>query len=153
MTLVVLTGLVTFIRDGITAARHMAPTPTPTTLILPSTTPIVVQTSTPLPISMPSATLSPAFTLQPTPVYDVIAADPAYGGAVFRAEPGRKGIQLAILNNGTIVQVLPEIENVGTETWVRVRVDTLEGWVLQAVLAPTTLIPTPVPTSTFTPTP
>ncbi|HEX7542079.1 MAG TPA: SH3 domain-containing protein [Anaerolineales bacterium] len=153
VALVVLTGLVTFIRDGITAARHMAPTPTPTTLILPSTTPIVVQTSTPLPISMPSATLSPAFTLQPTPVYDVIAADPAYGGAVFRAEPGRKGIQLAILNNGTIVQVLPEIENVGTETWVRVRVDTLEGWVLQAVLAPTTLIPTPVPTSTFTPTP
>jgi hypothetical protein len=141
MTLVVLTGLVTFIRDGITAARHMAPTPT-----------IVVQTSTPLPTSMPSATLSPAFTLQPTPVYAVIAADPMYGGAIVRTEPG-VGTQLAILNNGTIVQVLPEIENVGTITWVRIRVNNLEGWVLQAVLAATTLTPTPIPTSTFTPTP
>jgi len=152
MTLVVLTGLVTFIRDGITAARHMAPTLTPTTLILPSTTPIVVQTSTPLPTSMPSATLSPAFTLQPTPVYALIAADPMYGGAIVRTEPG-VGTQLAILNNGTIVQVLPEIENVDGITWVRIRVNNLEGWVLQAILAATTLTPTPVPTSTFTPTP
>ncbi|MCX6034871.1 MAG: SH3 domain-containing protein, partial [Chloroflexi bacterium] len=150
MALVVLTGLVTFIRNSITAARHMAPTPT--TLILPSTTPIVVQTSTPLPTSIPSATLSPAFTLQPTPVYDVIDAGPIYGGARVRAEPGG-GTVLITLNNGSIVQVLPEIVNVGTETWVRIRVNNIEGWVLQAVLAATSLTPTPVPTSTFTPTP
>jgi len=150
VALVVLTGLVTFIRNSITAARHMAPTPT--TLILPSTTPIVVQTSTPLSTSIPSATLSPAFTLQPTPVYDVIDAGPIYGGARVRAEPGG-GTVLITLNNGSIVQVLPEIVNVGTETWVRIRVNNIEGWVLQAVLVATSLTPTPVPTSTFTPTP
>jgi len=145
MTLVVLTGLVTFIRDGITAARHIAPTPT--TLILPSPTPIVVQTSIPLPTSAPSATLSPPPTLQPTPAYAVIAADPSYGGAYIRSEP-EVGATLLTLLNGSIVQVLPDIQNVGTTTWVRIRVNNVEGWVLQSVLAATTEIPTPGLTST-----
>jgi hypothetical protein len=148
VALVVFTGLVTIIRDGITATHHMAPTPT--NLILPSATPIVFQTSTPIHTSMPSATLSPAPTIQPTPVYAVIAADPKYGGATVRSEPGG-GIQVDILINGIIVQVLPEIRNAGTDVWVRIRVNNEEGWVLQDVLAATALTPTPV--STFTPTP
>ena len=143
MALVVFTGLATFIRDGITAARHMAPTPT--ILILPSVTPIVFQTPTPLPTSVPSATLSPTPTIEPTPAYAVIDADPNYGGAKVRTEPGG-GTQVDILINGTIVQVLPEIQNVGTETWVRIRtLNNIEGWVLQTVLTATTLTPPPTP--------
>jgi hypothetical protein len=150
MVLVVLTGLVAFIRDEITASRHMAPTPT-ILIIPPSATPTVFQTSTPIPTSLPSATFSPTLTLQPTPVYAVIAADPKYGGALVRSEPSSSGTQLATLLNGSIVQVLPDIQNDGSITWVRVRVNNIEGWVLQSVLAATTLVPTPVPT--FTPTP
>ena len=147
--LVVFTGLVAFIRDGITAARHIVPTPT-TLIIPPSATPMVLQTSTLLSTSAPSATLSPIPTIQPTLVYAVIAADPIYGGANVRTEPAG-GTVLITLVNGSLVQVLPETQLVGTTTWVHIRVDNIEGWVLQTVLTPTTLIPTPVPT--FTPTP
>jgi hypothetical protein len=145
LALVVFTGLVTLIRDGIAATRHTAPTPT--TLILPSATPIVFQTSTPIPTSVPSATFSQTPTIQPTPAYAVIATDPLYGGATVRSEPGG-GTQVEVLINGTIVQVLPEIQNVGTITWVRIQVNGEEGWVLQDVLTATPLTPTLVPTPT-----
>ena len=152
IALVVLTGLVTFIREGITAARHVAPTPT--TLFMPSATPIVFQTSTPTPTRVPSATQSLTPTIQPTPAYAVIDADPKYGGAVVRSEPGTgRGNQLDILNNGSIVQVLAEIQSVGSETWVRIRVNNLEGWVLQSVLTATALTPSPVPATASPPTP
>jgi len=148
MALVVFTGLATFIRDGITAARHMAPTLT--TLILPSATPTVFQTPTPLPTRAPSATLSPTYTLEPTPSYAIITS-PELGGAKIRTEPGG-GTVLTTLINGSLVQVLPEIESVGTVTWVHVRaLNNIEGWVLQTVLTATT--PPPVPTTTVTTTP
>ncbi len=150
IALVVFTGLVTFIRDGITAGRHMAPTPT--TLILPSATPAVFQTATPLPTSAPSPTFSPTDTLEPTPSYAIITS-PELGGANIRTEPGG-GTVLTTLINGSLVQVLSEIESVGTRTWVRVRtLNNIEGWVLQTVLTATTLTPPPVPTTTFTPIP
>jgi hypothetical protein len=145
--LVVLTGLVTFIRDGITAARHVAPTPT--SIVLPSATPIVVGTSTPLPTREPSATLSLTPTLQPTPAYARITS-PSGGGALLRTEPG-SGTVITALSNGILVEVLPETEMVGTVTWVHIRVNDVEGWVLQTVLTATT--DTPVPTTEFTPTP
>jgi hypothetical protein len=149
IVLVVLTGLVAFIRDEITAARHMAPTPT-TLIIPPSATPIVFQTSTAIPTSVPSTTFSPTPTAQPTPSYAIITS-PELNGANVRTEPAG-GTVLITLVNGSLVQVLPETEIVGTVTWVRVRaLDNIEGWVLQTVLTPTTLVPTPVPT--FTPTP
>ena len=147
--LVVLTGLVTFIRDGITASRRISPTHT--VLILPSVTRLVSRTSTPLPTSMPSATFSPIPTLQPTPSYAVIRAASG-GGANLRAEPG--GTLITVLNNDLLVQVLPEIESVGNETWVRIRILDNIGWVLQSVLTATTLTPTLVPaTAAFTPIP
>ncbi|MFA5873452.1 MAG: SH3 domain-containing protein [Anaerolineales bacterium] len=144
MALVVFTGLATFIRDGITTARHMAPTPT--TLILPSATPIVFQTPTPLPTSVPSATTLPTDTLEPTPSYAIITS-PELNGANVRTEPA-SGTVVITLSNGLLVQVLPEIQNVGTITWVHIRVNNVEGWVLQTVLTATTLIPTPVLTPT-----
>jgi hypothetical protein len=146
--LVVFTGLVTFIRESITAARHIAPTPT--TLVLPSTTPTIFRTPTTLPTRAPSATLSPTPLLQPTPAYAIIAS-PSGGGATLRTEPG-SGSVITALSNGLVVQVLPEIVNVGTVPWVRVRTLTnIEGWVLQTVLSATT--PPSVPVTTFTPIP
>jgi SH3-like domain-containing protein len=57
------------------------------------------------------------------------------------------------LQNGSLVQVLPEIEPFGSATWVRVRLaDNTEGWVLQTVLTAATLTPTPSLTLTPTPT-
>jgi hypothetical protein len=145
--LVVLTGVVTAIRDGIAATRHIAPTPT--SMILPSATPSVTQTLTPIPTNIPSATLSPTPTLQPTPGYAIITASSG-GGANLRSEPA--GPLISVLSNGMIVEVLPEVTNIGTENWVHVRVTTdLDGWVLQSVLTIVSLTPTPIPTSTVTP--
>jgi hypothetical protein len=147
--LVIFTGLVTFIRDGITAARHMAPTPT--ALALPSTTSTVLKTPTPLPTGVPSATLSLTPPLAPTPAYAIITS-PSGGGALLRTEPA-SGTVLKALTNGLLVEVLPETQIVGTVTWVHVRaLDNIEGWVLQTVLTATTQTP-PVPAQTFTPTP
>ena len=71
-----------------------------------------------------------------------------------RTEPG-SGTVITPLINGSLVEVLPEIETVGTIPWVRVRTnDNVEGWVLQSVLTAATLTPTSSPTSTpsYTPT-
>ncbi len=148
MALVIFTGLVTFIRDGITAARHIAPTAT--TLVMPSATLIVFQTPTPLPTSMPIATLSQTPMLQPTPAYAIITS-PSGGGALLRAEPVT-GAVLMTLSNGLLVQVLPEVETVGAVTWAHIRaLDKIDGWVLQSVLIATTQ--TPISTPAFTSTP
>jgi len=144
--LVVFTGLVTFIRDEINATRHTEPTPT--IMLLPSATPMVIKTSTPIPTSMPSATSSLIPTLEPTPAYAIIASSSG-GGANLRTEPGG-GTVITGLSNGLMVEVLPEIQSIGTAIWVHVRtLDGIEGWVLQTVLTVTTQ--TPVPTITPTP--
>ncbi|MEW6092940.1 MAG: SH3 domain-containing protein, partial [Chloroflexota bacterium] len=75
------------------------------------------------------------------------------GGALVRTEPGG-GTVITTLINGTLVEVLPEIQSVGNIQWVRIRtLEGLEGWVLQNVLAAATPAPTPTRTRTFTPTP
>jgi len=146
--LVVLTGLVTFIRDGITSSRHVAPTPTP--LVLSSATPTVFPTSTPTPTSVPSATHTPTPSLESTPVSAMINS--SFGdGANLRSEPG-SGNVITVLPNGLIVQVLPGSEIVSSVSWVHVRtIDGIEGWVLQTVLTATTQTPSPTLTSTPTP--
>jgi hypothetical protein len=135
--LVVLTGLVTLLRDGVTSARTVAPTPT--TVILPSATPIVVRTSTPSPSSLPSATFTATLTLVPAPAYAVIDS-PELNGANVRTEPAG-GIVLISLVNGTLVEVLPQTQIIVATPWVRIRVNNMEGWVLQSVLAATTQVP------------
>ncbi|HEX7621305.1 MAG TPA: DUF389 domain-containing protein [Anaerolineales bacterium] len=148
VVLVVLSGLVPFIRDSITAVRHVEPTPT--SMILPSATPTVYITSTPLPSSVPSATHTLIPTLQPTPAYAIISS-PSGGGALMRTLPGSSGTVITPLSNGILVEVLPETQIVGTTTWVHIRVNNVEGWVLQSVLIATTQ--TPVPVTAPTPTP
>jgi len=148
--LVIFTGLVAVIRDEILASRWMA-TSTPTALALPSITATAsLRTSTPSPTLAPSATPLPTDTFEPTPSYAIITS-PELGGANVRTEPGG-GTVIVTLLNGSLVQVLPEIEPVGSVTWVRVRLaNSTEGWVLQTVLTAATL--TPAPTFTLTPTP
>lgn len=145
--LVFLTGLVTIIRDVITSARTVAPTPT--SIVLPSATPILFRTSTPSPSIVPSATYTITSTLAPTPAYAIISS-PQLNGANVRTEPAG-GTVLISLVNGTLVEVLPETQIILSSTWVRIRVNNMEGWVLQTVLAATTQVP--VPTAALTPTP
>jgi hypothetical protein len=147
--LVILTGLVDLIRNGITAVRYVAPTPT--TLVLPSTTPVVIKTSTKIPTTMPSATYTLTPTLQPTPHYAIISASSG-GGALLRTEPGSgSGSVITAISNGILVEVLPETQVILSSTWVKIRVNNLEGWVLETVLTATTQVPAPTTLSTPTP--
>ena len=146
------TGLTTIIRNGITAARRIEPTPTLPSLASASPTPL--PTLALVLTLMPSATFSPTPTptLEPTAAYAVINAPPSFGGASLRTEPGG-GVMLSVISNGLLVQVLPEITNINTVNWVHIRWNNNEGWVLQSVLKVSDLTPTPVPSIIFTSTP
>ena len=148
--LVIFTGLVTAIRDGIIVTRRTVPTPT--TLALPSITATTLRTSTPSPTLTPTDTPLPIDTIEPTPAYAMITS-PSGGGALVRTEPGG-GTVVATLINGSLVQVLADNESVGSATWVRIRLENnVQGWVLQTVLSAATLTPTPTLPLTATPTP
>jgi hypothetical protein len=143
--LVIFTGLVTAVRNGILTSRRTAPTAT--MLVLPSMTPTLRPTFTPSPTFIPSDTPLPTDTLQPTPAYAIIKS-PSGGGANVRTEPAG-GAVLVTLLNGSLVEVLPEIQTAGGATWVRVRLaNNLQGWVLQTVLSATSQTPVPSPTAT-----
>ena len=148
--LVYFTGLPKVIRNEILATRPtVAPTPTVrfscrSTAPTPTATPTA--TSTPTPTDTPS----PTATASPTPAYAVIRASTG-GGANIRSVPAG-GTALAVLLNGTLVQVLPEIQTAGGFSWVHVRWNNVDGWVLTTVLLATTETPLP-PTLTLTPTP
>jgi hypothetical protein len=145
--LVVLTGVIGLIRDGIASVRIVAPTST--VVILPSTTPTVFRTSTPSPTSLPSATFTVTLTLVPTPAYAVIAST-ELNGANVRTEPAGGTVVISLVN-GTLVEVLPQTQIVVSTPWVRIRINNVEGWVLQSVLAATTQVP--ASTAVFTATP
>jgi hypothetical protein len=135
--LVYFTGLTTVIRDAIVATRRT--TPTPTVIVLPSSTPTSTRTptltSTLTPTETPTASATAA---EPTPSYAIITAPPDYNGANLRSEPGG-GTVLVVLTNGIIVQVLPEIQTAADGTnWVRVLWNNVDGWVLATVLTATT---------------
>jgi hypothetical protein len=150
--LAIFTGLAAVIRDEILATRWIA-TSTPTALALPSLTPAASSgTSTSSPTPSPSDTPQPTYTFEPTRSYAMITS-PEFGGANIRTEPGGGTLILTLLN-GNLVQVLPEIESIGSVTWVHIRLaNNTEGWVLQTVLTAATLTPSPTLTLTFTPTP
>jgi hypothetical protein len=146
--LVNLTGLTRLIRDEILVTRQTVPTPTMT--VAPSDTPTDLPTPTQTNTALPTDTLQPTSTLLPTPAYAIIAASVG-GGARVRSDPG-SGTALAVLINGTLVQVLPEIQSVDGVSWVHIRWNNLDGWILTSVLMATTETPLP-PTLTLTPTP
>ena len=114
---------------------------TPVPLTLDVTLPVTeTRTNTPAP--------------EPTPVYAVIRSREG-GGAFIRKEPG--GNVLATLDNGAIVQILPETQDRSGTLWIHVvatRNDIrVEGWIIQTVLETATPVPNWEPSETPTPTP
>ncbi len=126
----------------------------------PSSTPHV-QTATPftaspvpltLTLSLPiTDTATITLTIEPTPVYARISSDTG-GGVNLRKTPN--GTYMATLDNGSIVQVLPDIQEVSGTAWAHVIAiksgRQLEGWILQSVLSTATPVPNWQPSSTPT---
>ncbi len=155
----------------------LPPTTTPTDTPLPnSPTPVIVIESTPTPsLPPPTATprpptLTPSPTLlipptetptatitpEPTPVYARIAV--AGGdGVTIRQAPGFDSPAITSVQNGILVQVLPDVQEINRVVWVRIIAlvgggRNIEGWVVQSALSVATpAVPTYLPT--FTPTP
>jgi len=106
------------------------PSPTPSRTPAP---PTATWTPRPSATTRPSAT--PTASPTPEPVYAVINAlsgDPP--GAVLRAEPGGRIIKTYL--NGTLLQVLPEVETINGVVWVKVIVvsDGNVGWILNELI-------------------
>ncbi|MBN1449477.1 MAG: SH3 domain-containing protein [Anaerolineales bacterium] len=112
---------------------------TPVPLTLDVTLPVTeTRTSTPAP--------------EPTPIYAVIRAREG-GGAYIRREPG--GNVIATLDNGSVVQILPETQDYNGVLWIHIvatRNDIrVEGWIIQTVLETATPVPNWEPSETPTP--
>ena len=89
---------------------------------------------------------------EPTPVYATIRAREG-GGAFIRKEPG--GSVIATLDNGSVVQVLPDTEELNGSLWFHIAVTRndirIEGWIVQSVLETATPIPNWEPSQTPNP--
>lgn len=141
---------------------ELVPTQTASSNLLPSSTPLVESATpeavTPVPLTLQvtlPATQTPTITLtiEPTPVYAKISANEG-GGAFLRKSPNGKF--LATLDNGAIVEVLPDIKEDLGVPWAHVIATKngirIEGWVLQSVLATATPVVNWLPSATPTPT-
>jgi len=144
----------------------LPPSPTvdanlPPILPVDSPTPVVAMATatatlppTPFPLTLevtlpPTATPTITLTIEPTPVYARVHVNKG-GGAVLRETPGGKGI--TVLDNFSIVQVLPETQDVGGTTWAHVVAiqggNPLTGWMVQLYLDVATPAPNWVPSAT-----
>jgi hypothetical protein len=139
-----------------TSALALEPEATPSRR--PTSTPRVetATPSTPSPIALtlevtlpPTQTPTITLTFEPTPIYARISADEG-GGVNLRKTPN--GSFIATIDNGSIVEVLPEVEEVNGVPWAHVIAtkfgQRLEGWMLQSVLVTATPIPNWEPSST-----
>ncbi len=126
-------------------------TATPTAPLPPTPVPLTLEVTLP-----PTATPTITLTIEPTPVYARIRARTG-GGVILRATAGGKGI--TVLDNYSIVQVLPDTQDVSGTTWAHVIANVggnqLDGWVVQLYLDVATPVPNwqPSETSTATATP
>ncbi len=156
------------------AAPDSTPTPLPSALpsptinvnlppVLPveSSTPAAATASatatlppTPVPLTLEvtlPATATPTITLtiEPTAVYAHVRVSKG-GGAVLRETAGGKGI--TVLDNYSIVQVLPDTQEVSGTTWAHVIAiqngNQLTGWLVQLYLDVATPAPNWVPSAT-----
>ncbi len=128
------------------------PSPSPS-LTLPPPTPTVSPISTDSATPAPATeTLTPSFTVVPTPIYAKINS-PEGGGAFVRKSPG--GEYLLTLSNGFIVEALGEVEEINGVTWAKIAVTRsgvrMEGWIIQSLLAIATPVVNWQPTETPTP--
>jgi len=117
-----------------TATSTITPTLTPTSTPVP---PTATLTPTLTPTTPPTATQTP--TPSPTPVYArVFTADG--NGALLRSDPG--GAVIRSYFDGTLMQVLPELQTVNGVVWVKVMApDGTQGWMVQSLLATATPAP------------
>jgi hypothetical protein len=119
-----------------TATSTDETTPTPVALTLDVTLPAT---------ETPTITL----TIEPTPVYGKITASEG-GGAFLRETP--KGKFLAVLENGAVVEILPEVQYVDEVPWSNIIANKngtrIDGWVLQSVLTYATPVPIWEPSAT-----
>lgn len=132
------------------SAQIALPTPVPTatpTITLtptPSLTPVpptATPTLTITPTQTSTGTLTP--TPSPTPILALITAGGNAGGAFLRAEPDFNAETVAVLNNGSLVEVLSDqlVEQDGY-FWVNVLTSDGEaGWILQNLLVTATPSP------------
>lgn len=156
-----------------TATSSITPSPLPTInaqlpAILPAdtNTPVVAMATatlppSPVPLTLqvtlpPTASPTITLTIEPTPVYARIKVSKG-GGAVLRESPGGKGI--TVMDNYSIVQVLPDTQDISGTTWAHVIANLngnqIEGWMVQLYLDVATPAPNWAPSATlsFTPTP
>jgi hypothetical protein len=133
------------------AAGQPSPTPliataTPGTQAATNLVALTVEVTLP-----PSETPTPTLTIEPTPVYARILSKEG-GGAFLRKTPNGKF--LATLENYTIVELLPDVQEVNGVTWAHVLATKngikLDGWVLQTVLDVATPVPNWQPSATPT---
>lgn len=151
-----------------TATASVEPSPqlvlaaSATTSPRPSSTPRVetptLSPITPSPVPLTLAVTLPAtetptitLTIEATPVYAKISSDTG-GGVNLRKSPN--GTYIATLDNGSIVEVLPEVLEVSKTPWAHVIATKngkrLEGWILQSVLTTATPVPNWQPSATDT---
>ncbi len=113
----------------------LTPTLTPTSTLTPTITPSSTPTNTPTPTSTP--TLTPTLTPvppspTPTPVLAIVNV-PGFDGARIRTEP--QGPTIAVIANGTVVQVLPDSVSIEGVLWYHVITpDGIEGWIVGQLL-------------------
>lgn len=98
-------------------------------------------TKTPTHTLVPSHTPTLTLTPVPTPLWAKVYA-PLSNGVLVRLEPNGTSKIVASLLNDNLVEVLPEIVQDGTITWVHVRVNaTTLGWINQSLLITATPAP------------
>jgi len=131
------------------ALRSASPTPVieTSTTVSVSDTPAITPVPLTLQVTLPPAdTPTITLTIESTPVYARVNASQG-NGANLRQNPGGKFI--IELDNGTIVEVLPDTQDVGGEVWAHVIANhsnqRYDGWVLQSVLDMATLNPSSTP--------
>jgi hypothetical protein len=107
---------------------------TPTHTNTPTHTPTTTATSTPT--DTPTASLTPSITPTPLPICRVIVLESQ--GIRLREEPSINSTRLNTLQQGTPMDVIEQVREIGV--WYRVRLDTAEGvtfgWVRADTVAP-----------------
>lgn len=122
-----------------TSAPTLPASPGPTRL--PSSTPVPAQNPTPTRSLVPTLTATITITPQPTPVWARINAMQG-DGALVREKPDYNATVVSSVLNGTLVEILPEVDSSGGATWVHIRlVNGKDGWVVRSLLRTATPAP------------
>ena len=133
-----------------------SPTARPKATVTPRVQTATPGTVTPVPLTLnvtlpPTETPTITLTIEPTPVYARVVSDSG-GGVNLRKTPN--GTYIATLDNGSIVEVLPEVQVLSNTPWAHVIATRngrrMEGWILQSVLIMATPVPNWQPSTTPT---